>query len=186
MLAPFLKYVYEGRVVRRQSDLSRYTFADITERIYLTFLALSYLKHTATKFAQKYASDTAMYGNFDKVKGSANDLHNMLAVVAGDPDITKKLADKTRAQAMRQRQPVPVMAIKRYLRTMQDDYRFLSQLESALNISNGEYRNLKRALADYKRLPSTRRKAVANKLKQLLRAKLPNTDILKQFKDINA
>ena len=41
MLTPFLKYVSEGRVVRRQSDLQRYTFQEITERIYLSFLALS-------------------------------------------------------------------------------------------------------------------------------------------------
>ena len=44
MLTPFLQYVSEGRVVRRQSDLGRYTFQEITERIYLSFLALTLLR----------------------------------------------------------------------------------------------------------------------------------------------
>ena len=41
MLTPFLKYVSEGKVIRRHSDLQRYTFPEVTERIYLSFLALS-------------------------------------------------------------------------------------------------------------------------------------------------
>ena len=41
MLTPFLKYVSEGKVIRRHSDLQRYTFPEVTERIYLSFLALA-------------------------------------------------------------------------------------------------------------------------------------------------
>ena len=40
MLTPFLKYVSEGKVIRRHSDLQRFTFSEVTERIYLSFLAL--------------------------------------------------------------------------------------------------------------------------------------------------
>jgi hypothetical protein len=46
---------------------------------------------------------------------------------------------------MRQRQPVPVMAVRRYLRTWEDHYRFLTQLERALNITDANYRNLRRS-----------------------------------------
>ena len=45
MITSFLQYVAEGRVVRRQSDLQRYTFQEITERIYLSFLTLALLKN---------------------------------------------------------------------------------------------------------------------------------------------
>jgi hypothetical protein len=41
MLTPFLKYVSEGKVIRRHSDLQRFTFPEVTERIYLSFLALA-------------------------------------------------------------------------------------------------------------------------------------------------
>ena len=94
MITPFLKYVSEGRVVRRQSDLQRYTFQEITERIYLSFLALTLLKYfdQTAGFVKSYATQTLAYGNFERVRTTTNDLHNMMAIVAGDPEIVQKLA----------------------------------------------------------------------------------------------
>ena len=95
MITSFLQYVAEGRVVRRQSDLQRYTFQEITERIYLSFLTLALLKNfSQTKnFVKSYSAQTLTYGSFDRVRTTPNDLHNMLAIVAGDPAIVQKLAN---------------------------------------------------------------------------------------------
>ena len=182
MLTPFLQYVSEARIVRRQSDLQRYTFQEITERIYLSFLTLSLLKYfnQTTSFVKSYASNTLAYGSFDRVRTTANDLHNMLAIVAGDPSIVQKLANRNQAMALRQRQSVPILAIRRYLRTLKDDYAFLTGLESALGIRNTDYRNLRRAISDYPNLDSRRRKVVATRLLQALKAKLPGTDLQRQ------
>ena len=60
MLTPFLKYVSEAKVIRRHSDLERFTFPEVTERIYLSFLALALMsqrKETAV-FAKSYADET--------------------------------------------------------------------------------------------------------------------------------
>ena len=185
MLTPFLKYVSEGRVIRRYSDLERYTFSEVTQRIYLTFLALTQMKHNKDTlgFIKAYADQTLNYGTFDRVRMSQNDLYNMLAIVAGDPEITKKLKNKNQAQAMRQRQPVPVMAVRRYLRTWEEPYRFLTQLERSLNITDPELRNLRRAVIDYSKLDSNRKMLTKTKLLGLLNALLPGTDILKKFKE---
>ena len=185
MNTPFLKYVAEGRVVRRQSDLQRYTFQEITEKIYLSFLTLSLLKNfEQTKgFTKSYATTTLMYGAFDRVRTTSNDLHNMLAVVAGDPEITKKLANKNAAMALRQRQTVPVLAIRRYLRTLEGDYAFLTSLERALNISDPDYKNLRRAISDYVNLDSRRKKITATRLLQALRNKLPGTDLQRKAQE---
>ena len=182
MLTPFLQYVAEGRVVRRQSDLSRYTFQEICEKIYLSFLTLSLLKNfSQTKsFAKSYANQTLAYGEFDRVRTTANDLHNMLAIVAGDPAIVQKLANKNAAMALRQRQTVPELAIQRYLRTFSNDYRFLTQLESALGITDADYKNLRRAISDYTGLDSKRKQVTTTRLLQALRAKLPGTDLQRQ------
>ena len=182
MLTPFLKYVSEGRVVRRQSDLQRYTFQEITERIYLSFLALSLLKNfdQTIGFVKTYANQTLAYGSFDRVRTTSNDLHNMLAVVAGDPSIVQKLANKNAAMALRQRQIVPVLAIRRYLRDFKNDYSFLSQLETALSVSNSDYKNLRRAVSDFKNLDSKRQKVTTTRLLQALKAKLAGTDLQKQ------
>ena len=142
--------------------------------------------NTATKgFTKTYADQTLMYGGFDRVRMTANDLHNMLAIVSGDPEITKKLANKDQAQAMRQRQPVPVMAVRRYLRTFEDPYKFLTQLERALDIRDANYRNLRRAISDYMNLSDKTKKQATAKLLQLLKNKLPGTDLYRQIQNIS-
>ena len=185
MLTPFLKYVSEGRIVRRQSDLQRYTFQEITERIYLSFLALTLLRNfqQTLGFTKSYARDTLAYGSFDRVRPTSNDLHNMLAVVAGDPEITKKLANKNAAMALRQRQTVPVLAIRRYLRDFKNSFQFLSNLESALGIGNLDYKNLRRAISDYANLDARRKKLTTTRLLQALKAKLSGTDLQRKAQE---
>jgi len=166
--------------------LGRFTFPEITERIYLSFLALSFLNSNPTtkSFTRSYANTTLTYGSFDRVRMTANDLHNMMAIVSGDADITKKLANKNQAQAMRQRQPVPVMAVKRYLRTFEEPFKFLTQLERALGIRDANYRNLRRAVSDYSNLDSKTQKLTTAKLLQLLKSKLSGTDITKKVQEL--
>jgi hypothetical protein len=107
MLTPFLKYVSEGKVIRRHSDLQRYTFPEVTERIYLS-----------------------------------------------------------------------------YLRTWEDHYRNLTHLERALNIQDANLKNIRRAVANYTKLDSKMKMQTLHRLQQQLQAKLPNTDILKKFKEL--
>ena len=186
MLTPFLKYVSEGKVIRRHSDLQRYTFPEVTERIYLSFLALALMSQNkdTMPFVKMYADQTMAKGTFDQVRMINSDLANMLAIVAGDPEITKKLKDKNQAQAMRQRQPVPIMALRRYLRSWEDHYRNLTQLERSLNITDANLRNIRRAVANYKSLNSKSKMQTLHRLQQQLQSKLPNTDILKKFKEL--
>ena len=96
MLTPFLKYVSEGKVIRRHGDLQRFSFPEVTERIYLSFLALALMSQNknTSEFVKSYANQTMAKGTFDQVRMINNDLANMLAIVAGDPEITKKLKNK--------------------------------------------------------------------------------------------
>jgi hypothetical protein len=123
-------------------------------------------------------------GTFDQVRMINNDLANLLAIVAGDPEITKKLRNKNQAQAMRQRQPVPVMALRRYLRTWGDHYKNLTQLERALNITDANYRNLRRDISNFGQLDQKNKTATTKRLQQLVSAKLPGTDLHKQLKQL--
>lgn len=186
MITPFLKYVSEGKVIRRHSDLQRFTFPEVAERIYLSFLALALMSQNKDSigFAKSYADQTMAKGTFDQVRMMNNDLANMLAIVSGDPEITKKLKNKNQAQAMRQRQPVPVMALRRYLRSYEDHYKNLTNLERALNIQDANLRNIRRAVANYNKLNSKMKMQTLHRLQQQLQSKLPNTDILKKFKEL--
>ena len=185
MLTPFLQYVSEARVVRRQSDLQRYTFQEITERIYLAFFFFSLLKNfkQTLGFVKSYATNTLAYGSFDRVRSTSNDLHNMLSVVAGDPSVVEKLANIHAAMALRQRQTVPVLAIRRYLRDFKGSYSFLTNLESSLGISNADYKNLRRAISDYAGIDSKRKQVTTTRLLQALKSKLPGTDLQKKAQE---
>jgi len=186
MLMPFLQYVSEARVIRRQNDLERYTFADIQERIYVSFLALSLLgavKETRS-WARSYADDTMTYGGFDVVRSSANDLHNMLAVIDGRRDIVKKLRNPREAEALRQRNTLPTLAVKRYLRKMEDDYRFLTQLENNLRVHRADYKGLRRAISGWDGLDSASRSRTIKKMLILANDLLPGTDITRKLKEI--
>jgi hypothetical protein len=166
--------------------LERFTFPEVTERIYISFLALALMsqqKETAV-FAKSYADETLARGTFDNVRMNNNDLANMMAIVSGDPEITKKLKNKNQAQAMRQRQPVPVLAVRRYLRSWEEHFRNLTQLERALNITDANYKNVRRAVADYNNLDAKTKSQLMARLKQLLQSKLPNTDIQRKFKEL--
>jgi hypothetical protein len=187
MLAPFMKYVFEGRVVRRGADLRRYTFQEIQEKIFLTFLALSLLKNfkETRNWVKQYTSSTLTYGDFNLIRSSANDLHNMLAVVDGVKDITQKLANPKQAAVLRQRNIIPTLAVKRYLRTLDDDYQFLNKLEKSLNVSNNDYRNLRIAISDYLNLNSSRRKIVVTRLLQAVRNKLSGTDVSRKVEEFS-
>ena len=186
MLTPFLKYVSEGKVIRRHSDLQRFTFPEVTERIYVSFLALALMSQNkdTMPFVKAYADHTMAKGTFDQVRMINNDLSNMLAIVSGDPEITKKLKNKDQAQAMRQRQPVQVMALRRYLRSWEDHYKNLTHLERSLNINDANLKNIRRAVANYNKLDSKMKMQTLHRLQQQLQAKLPNTDILKKFKEL--
>jgi|TARA_R110002096_G_scaffold309467_1_gene504205 hypothetical protein len=186
MLTPFLKYVSEAKVIRRHSDLERFTFPEVTERIYLSFLALAVMSQNkdTLPFVKSYADETLARGTFDSVRMNNNDLANMLAIVAGDTEITKKLKNKDQAQAMRQRQPVPVMALRRYLRSWDEHFKNLTQLERSLNITDANYKNVRRAVANYTTLNTRTKPQLMARLKQLLQSKLPNTDIQRKFKEL--
>lgn len=186
MLTPFLQYVSEARVVRRNNDLERYTFDDIRERIYVSFLSLTLLKNTKEnhQWAKQYAASTMSYGGFDVVRASANDLHNLLAVVDGRPDITQKLKNKRQAAVERQRSPFPTLFTKRYLRKLEDDYSFLYRLERELKIHNARYRQIRRAVADWSKQSAPDKKKIERELMNILFALMPNSDLHRKVKTL--
>ena len=187
MNAPFLKYVVEGRIVRRPGGLQRYTFQEICEKIYLSFLGISLLKNFSqtANWVKSYSRETMTYGDFDKVRYSANDLHNMLAVVDGDSAITQKLSNKNAALALRQRLSLPTLAVKRYLRMLNSDYEFLASLERALQIKSTDYKNLRLAIASFNTLDGRRKKVAVTRMLQAVRAKLSGTDIARKVEEFS-
>ena len=101
MLTPFLKYVSEAKVIRRFSDLQRFSFPEVTERIYLSFLALAWLSQSkdTRSFADSYAEQTMAKGTFDQVRMINNDLANMLRLWLAILKLPKNSRTRTRHRA---------------------------------------------------------------------------------------
>jgi hypothetical protein len=76
------------------------------------------------------------------------------------------------------------MAVRRYLHTFEEHFKNLTNLERSLNITDANYKNVRRAVANYTKLDTRTRSQVLAKLKQMLQAKLPNTDIQRKFKEL--
>lgn len=186
MLTPFLQYVCEARVVRRNNDLERYTFQDIQERVFVCFLALSLLKNNqeTKNWAKSYADQTMAYGSFDLVRGSANDLHNLLAVLDGRKEILQKLRNKKDAEMLRQRSPFPTLFTKRYLRKLTDDYSFLYRLERELRIHNNRYRQLRRSISDWQKQSTSEKNKIIRDMINLLFGLMPNSDLHRKIKTL--
>lgn len=138
------------------------------------------------EWAKAYANQTMAYGAFDLVRNSANDLHNLLAVLDGKKDILKKLKNTREAEVLRQRSPFPTLFTKRYLRKLTDDYSFLYRLERELSIHNSRYRQLRRHIADWSRQRSADKKKILKDMTVILSNLMPNSDIHRKIKTITA
>jgi hypothetical protein len=182
----FLRYVHEARVVRRPNDLERYTFQEIQQLVYISFLALALLKNNeqTKQWAKNYAAQTMTYGDFGMVRGSATDLHNLISVLDGRPDITAKLKNKRDAEVQRQRQSFPTLAAKRFLRKLQDDYDFLHKLERLMRISDSNLRNAKRQIANYPTLSAKDQASVIKSIQAMVSQSMPNSELHKKLKSL--
>jgi hypothetical protein len=74
------------------------------------------------------------------------------------------------------------MAVRRYMRTWEDHYKNLTQLERALNITDANHKNLRRNIANYNGLDQKNKQATSNKLLQHLASKLAGTDLHRAMK----
>ena len=124
------------------------------------------------------------YGAFDIVRGSANDLHNLLSVLDGRPEIVQKLKNRKSAEVLRQRSPFPTLFTKRYLRKLTDDYSFLYRLERELAIHNSRYRQLRRSIADWSKQSDAEKKKIIRDISNLLFDLMPNSDLHRKIKTL--
>jgi len=66
----------------------------------------------------------------------------------------------------------------------EDHFKNLTHLERSLNIRDANLKNIRRAVANYTKLDSKMKMQTLHRLQQQLQSKLPNTDILKKFKEL--
>ena len=188
----FLEELYEARMTRNSGDNAKLTYNDCCERLYLSLLVLELLrKHPKFVPAAKAYAKATKGVNYKRFQMHGTDLHNFIYFVNGDDEALAKLKDPDTARMVARRTTLPAMAINRYLTTLasgmssQTSETFMG-IESALRISNADYKAIRRQLTNYNGLPTYDKKKLATRLVLAVRAKLRSSDIIRFLEELVA
>jgi len=153
----------EARYIRTAGDTVGRDMNDIGESYFEQLIMLQQMRFENPKFAQQYALDTLMKGNFNKVQSGATDLHN-LASILGNPG---KYQGVTSSNAVR----FDELGLKRYLRDIASgrsntsaDRSFLMRQQKNLGIDSSFLKAARRVTADYGRSTKSERGALTSRM----------------------
>ena len=188
----FLSELYEARMTRNSGDTAKLTYNDCCERLYLTLLVLELLSKYPKymPYARAYAKKTKDI-NYKRFQMHGTDLHNFIYFVNGDDEALAKLKDPDSARMVARRTTLPLNNINRYLTTLSQglvsrpNETFMS-IESALKISNADYKATRRYLQNFSGLNTFDKKKVATRLAIASRAKLRSSDIIIYMEELLA
>ena len=190
----FIKDLHESRMTKDNGSSQRLTYTDCGERMYLILLALE----TMRKFpqfrlpVQKYCKKTAGFESYKYYRIMGTDLYNFVYFLVGDDSAQRKLKDPNSAIELKKKTRLPVAAINRYINELAQGKepglitKLFVDLESKLNITNSDYKNIRRGLNDFERLNLQDRKLLVTRLVFAVRAKLRSSDIIDDFEQFAA
>ena len=191
----FIKELHEARLTRQGGALKSLTYTDGCERAYLTMLILEVLRRfpNSAPYAHGYGKKTASHDNYKHFRMSATDLYNFVYFIIGDDDALNKLKDPGAARRMRTSVQFPTLAFNRYVSklstgtvsSLNDQQTFLN-IESALKISNSDYKAVRRNIFSFQSLSKNSKKQLVTRLLLAARAKLRNSDIIQYLEELSA
>ena len=192
----FIKELHEARLTRQGGALKSLTYTDCCERAYLTMLIMEVLRKfpNTAAYAHGYAKKTSGHDNYNHFRMSSTDLYNFIYFIVGDKDALDKLKDPGAASIMRKSTQFPLMAFNRYVSKLklggaglpQQDQQTFINIESALKITNSDYKAIRRNLFSFQSLSSNSKKQLVTRLLLAARAKLRNSDIIQYLEELSA
>jgi hypothetical protein len=192
----FIKELHEARLTRQGGALKTLTYTDCCERAYLTMLILEVLRKfpNMAAYAHGYAKKTSGHDNYNHFRMSSTDLYNFIYFIVGDKDALDKLKDPGAASIMRKSTQFPLMAFNRYVSKLkmggagnaQQDQQTFINIESALKITNSDYKAVRRNVFSFSSLSSNSKKQLVTRLLLAARAKLRNSDIIQYLEELSA
>jgi len=190
----FIKDMHESRMTRGTGTLTTLTYTDCCERLYLSVLVLEALNQYAyfRNTAREYAKRTTGYDTFKAYRMSGTDLYNLAYFVNGDDAVLDKLKDPTAAKRAAERTTLPVMQLNGYLKSVANGTsypqvpQFLIKLESALKITNTDYKLVRRNLTRYRSLSTKDKQNTITRLLIAARAKLRTSDLIDDLSKLAA
>jgi len=187
----FLNDLAEARMTRNSSDQAKLSYTDCCERLYLIVLSLELLRlfPSTRGYAAGYAKKTTSYGPYQQFRMVGTDLYNFIYFVIGDDKALAKLKDPESAKAVRMRTNLPTMGLNRYLSAVGNNTAIrptetLIRLEGGLNITNTDYKAIRRNLFNYNSLSTQEKQNTVTRLLLAVRAKLRSSDIIVYIEEL--
>ncbi len=191
----FIQEIYEARMTRNSSNLKVLTYTDCCERAYLTMLVLELLRRfpQTAPTAHGYAKSTSGYDSYKHFRMNGTDLYNFVYFINGSEDVLKKLKDPKGAIGLRKQTTMPLMNFNRYVTRLSqglapnmDDQNVFMRLETALRISNSDYKAVRRNIFNFNRLSTNEKQKTVTRLLLASRAKLRSSDIIEHLEKLSA
>lgn len=184
----FIRDLHEARFTRNPNNVKTLTYNDCRERIYLVLLCLEMMRHSSrfNLVVKKYASQTRGFEDFRLFRLNGTDFYNYMYFVFGDEGY-KKLKDPDAALKIKQDTKVPRTELNQYIVSLAKGEkpslptRLFLKIEAGLQITNSDYKSIRRQLSDWESLRLHDKKIAATKLLYAVRAKLRSSDIIDDF-----
>ena len=190
----FLRDLQESRMTKDNGNAKKLTYTDCGERLYLTLLALETMRQYRDfkAYVQRYAKKTAGSEQYKMYRIMGTDLYNFTYFLVGDSGAQDKLKDPESAKRMRASTKLPTSAINRYInaiaqgKTPVQVNNLFQAIETALKISNSDYKLIRRNLMNFARLTKAEKRLISTRLIYAVRAKLRSSDIIEDFEKFAA
>jgi len=189
----FIKDLSEARMTKDNGPSRLLTYNDCAERMYLTLLALETMRQYPDfkGYVERYCKKTSGFELYKYYRIMGTDLYNFLYFLVGsqdklkDPGAAKKIADAVKRK-------IPIMDINRHIQSLGRSAeptlvtKMFISIESSLNITNADYKMIRRGLQDYPKLTKADKERVFTRLIYAVRAKLRSSDIIEDFEKFAA
>ena len=190
----FLRDLQESRMTKDNGNAKKLTYTDCGERMYLTLLALETMRQYPDfkAYVQRYAKKTAGFEQYKMYRIMGTDLYNFTYFLVGDSGAQDKLKDPESAKRMRASTKLPTSAINRYINAVAQGKtpvqlnNMFQAIESALKVSNSDYKSIRRNLVNFARLTKAEKRLISTRLIFAVRAKLRSSDIIEDFEKFAA
>jgi len=193
-LFSFLKDIHESRMTKDNGNAKKLTYTDCGERMYLTLLALETMRQYPDfrDYVQRYCKKTAGFELYKTYRIMGTDLYNFIYFLVGDGSAQDKLKDPESAKRLKAKTKLPTSAINRYINALaqgkqpvQINSMFMA-IEGAINVTNSDYKAIRRNLANFTRLTKAEKRLISTRLIFAVRAKLRSSDIIEDFEKFAA
>lgn len=161
---PFLQELTETRLFRDAIYFKGKSAEQLAELVIMLILTLEILRHVSPRSAAEYAEKTMRFQDFDRLRLSVTDLHNLIVVLHNQKDYEHLINANPNIT-------IPFMQLRQYFRDMangrelttHDEY-FLIRLEDYLKVSN--FKSIRRIITNWDKEPESAKYNTLCRLRQ--------------------